>query len=150
MTDVAGKDHERKGRLQEILATLTPEQIRFLVARLDAVTDIDAARRAGLTEQSPYKWRNQGVAIDEALNLLAVDGLIMAAHLRRRNLARAMQVKVDGLDARDQRLRQAVATEIIEWELGKAVQKQEVTGKDGAPVEISEVIIERPVRDPGA
>lgn len=35
--------------------------------------------------------------------------------------------------------RQSVATEIIEWELGKATQRQEHAGVDGRPIEIIEI-----------
>jgi len=60
---------------------------------------------------------------------MAQDGLVTALHLRRRALARAMEVKLRGLDSRDERIRQAVATEIIEWELGKASQKIDLSGE---------------------
>jgi len=56
---------------------------------------------------------------------MAYDGVLTALEIRRRNLARAMAVKAAGLDSRDERIRQNAATEIIEWELGKANQKTE-------------------------
>ena len=67
---------------------------------------------------------------------MAYDGIITALEIRRRNLAKAMLVKANGLDSGDERLRQSVATEFIEWELGRATQKAEVTGKDGGKLEI--------------
>jgi len=84
--------------------------------------------------------------------LMAHDGLIAAQHIRRSSLAKAMLVKVDGLDTNDESLRQKVATEIIEWEMGKATQKQEVTGAKGGPIEttvIREVVVELPERSDG-
>jgi len=67
---------------------------------------------------------------------MASDGLIVAHHVRRRNLAKAMLVKVAGLDSDDERTRQNVSTEIIEWEMGRAQQttKLEGTGEGGAIV----------------
>jgi len=35
----------------------------------------------------------------------------------------------------------------LAYRWGEPIQRQEVTGKDGAPVEITEVVIERPVPD---
>jgi len=55
-----------------------------------------------------------------------------------------MAIKLAGLDNRDERVRQAVATEIIEWELGKATQRQEHTGAEGRPIEIIEVTCIQP------
>jgi len=80
---------------------------------------------------------------------MATDGLIAALELRRRNLAKAMAVKVKGLDEKDSRLRQSVSTEIIEWEMGKATQKQEISGKDGEaiPLQIHEIVVKVP-REP--
>jgi len=45
-------------------------------------------------------------------------------------------VKVKGLDSVDEALRQRVASEIIEWEMGKATQRQEVSGRDGGPLKV--------------
>lgn len=67
---------------------------------------------------------------------MAMDGIIVARTLRRRNLAKAMAVKVAGLDLDDAKLRQSTATEIIEWEMGKATQRQEVTGADAGPLTV--------------
>jgi len=46
----------------------------------------------------------------------------VAQHIRRRALAKAMLVKAGGLDSIREGIQQRVATEIIEWEMGKAEQ----------------------------
>lgn len=89
-----------------------------------------------LSESTVYRW---GEDVETALRLMAQDGLVTALHLRRRNLAKAMLVKVAGLDSADERTQQGVATEIIEWELGRATQKAEVTGANGGPVALTVV-----------
>jgi len=73
-----------------------------------------------MSESAVYRWPD---AVKRAVKLMAGDGLVTALHLRRRVLAKAMLVKVRGLDTDDERLRQQTATEIIEWELGKATQR---------------------------
>jgi len=114
--------------------------LRFVVARQHCTSDKEAAAEIGLAAHSVYSWPNKD-RVNEAVRLMALDGLVMAAHIRRRNLAKAMLVKVAGLDLDDDRVRQAVATEIIEWEMGRATQRQEVTGKDG---ELFEVVLKWP------
>ena len=80
-----------------------------------------------MSESTVYRWPDE---VRQAVRLMAGDGLVTALHLRRRALAKAMLVKVRGLDTDDERLRQQTATEIIEWELGKATQpnKNEESG----------------------
>jgi len=121
--------------LEQVLAELTVDQIRFVVARQEFSTDKEAAGEIGIKPDTVYQWKYKGCPIDEALRLMALDGVIVAKHLRRRNLAKAMAVKVAGLNSDEERTRQSVATEIIEWEIGKASQKTEISGRDGGPIE---------------
>jgi len=71
-----------------------------------------------------YKWPE---IVNEAIALMALDASSAALAMRRRSLTKAMAVKVAGLDSDDDVLRQRVATEIIEWEQGKAQQKTDIT-----------------------
>lgn len=131
---------QTKTDLEQILERLSVDQIRFVIARVDSITDKEAAEKVGLNYGSIRQWpREIKELIDRACHLMAEDGLITALHLRRRALARAMEIKLRGLDSKDEKIRQAVATEIIEWELGKATQRQEHTGAEGRPIEFIEV-----------
>lgn len=127
MTD-QGKPNATEIELRELLESLTTTQIEFIIARSEAETDKDAARRIGLSEGTVKGWNKNGTkqTIDRAVQLMKFDGVITAMELRRRNLARAMAVKVAGLESRDERVRQSVATEIIEGMLGKAEQTNNV------------------------
>jgi hypothetical protein len=122
--------------LAAILGELSTDQIRFVVARQEFATDKETAEAIGVKPATVSDWKYKGAPIDDAVRLMALDGIVVATELRRRNLAKAMAVKVAGLDESDARLRQGVATEIIEWEMGKATQKSEVSGPDGGPQEI--------------
>jgi D-arabinose 1-dehydrogenase-like Zn-dependent alcohol dehydrogenase len=122
-----------KLRLQEILKQLSMEQIRYIVARQECRTDGEAAIAVGISAQTVYKWPD---IVNEAARLMACDGIVAATEIRRRNLTKAMIAKVGGLDSNDEKLKQGVATEIIEWAMGKAVQKQEVTGAEGGDLVI--------------
>ena len=118
-------------RLELLLDELNTNQKRFIIARQEHTTDKDAARAIDISPDTVKNWKYSGAPIDEVVSLMANDGIVMALHLRRKALAKAMAVKVAGLDEPDSRLRQGVATEIIEWEMGKATQPQQITGAEG-------------------
>lgn len=124
--------------LDEVLGRLTFDQIRFVVARNEIHKDKDAAESIGLSPNTVKYWKQEGAPIDEALHLMSRDGAITALHIRRRHLAKAMAVKVKGLDSDDEKVRQDVATELIEWELGKATQKQAID----ANIHVTQVVEE--------
>ena len=115
--------------LDRVLSELTVDQIRFVVARQEFLTDKEAAESIDLKPDTVYYWKNKGVPIEEAKRLMAADGLVTALHIRRRILAKAMMVKSAGLNSEDERIRQSVSTEVIEWETGKAAQPTEHRGK---------------------
>lgn len=110
---------------QELLNGLTTNQLRFIVARLDSKSDAEAARMIGMDEKTPVRWAEKK-QIDRALELAAYDGAVLALTMRRKTLPRAMAVKIAGLESVDERVRQSAATELIEAELGKALQRAEV------------------------
>lgn len=119
-----------KTDLEQILEKLSIDQIRFVIARSDTTTDKEAAQIARLNYNSVRTWpREVKDLVDRATLLMAQDGLITALHLRRRALARAMAIKLHGLDSFDERIQQGASTEIIEWELGKAAQKIDLSGE---------------------
>ena len=127
--------------LDALLGQLSIEQIRFVIARQECSTDREAARAVGVAESTVYRWPE---TVKQAVRAMAKDGMVTAMHLRRRHLAKAMAVKVAGLDSKDERLRQGVATEIIEWELGRATQPTEIGGPNGGPIPIQLVEVVLP------
>lgn len=125
------------------MKVLSVLQIRFVIARNETKSDKEAAEAIQISPETVKAWNKDGSKdlVDEAVKLFTYDGMITALELRRRHLAKAMAVKVAGLDSADERLRQAVSTEIIEWELGKAVERKEVSGKDGEALSINVKVI---------
>lgn len=113
-------------KLTNLLGQLTITQLRYVVARNESKSDKEAAETIGISPATVKGWENK-LQVDEAVRLMLSDGVIMARSLRRRNLAKAMAVKVSGLDSEDEKTRQAAATEIIEWELGKPQNKTDIT-----------------------
>lgn len=107
-------------QLLKVLERLTFTQKRFVIARQETQTDKEAAEKIEIRPGLVYDWRARGFPVDEALRLMAQDGVAMALDLRRKALAKAMATKIGGLDSSDENVKQRAATEIIEWELGKA------------------------------
>lgn len=103
---------------------LSKDQLRFVVAFMDYPSKKDAAEAIGVKPNTVYGWPD---VVDEAIRLMVIEATDSALAIRRRNLVKAMAVKVAGLDSNDERVRQSSATEIIEGELGKAGQKVDVT-----------------------
>ena len=116
-------------RLREILAQLTKDQIRFVVALQEYPSKDAAAKAIGLKPATVYEWTE---LVDEAAKLMAVDAVNSALELRRKALTKAMAVKLAGLDSKNEVIRQKAASEIVEWELGKALQKLGGISEDGA------------------
>lgn len=108
--------------LDAILETLTIDQLRYIVARQEYSSKRDAAQAIDVSYSTVTKWDSK---VDRAAELMALDGVHVTREIRRRSLPKAMAVKVAGLESKDERIRQGVATEIVEWEMGKAVTKTE-------------------------
>jgi len=136
--DTAITEKSTSEDIARIFPQLTHNQLRFVVAMVDFDSKRDAALAIGLKPNTVYRW---SPIVDEAIQLVNEDVAASALQVRKRNLLKAMLVKVTGLDSGDEAVRQKAATELIEWELGKAAQRQEITGAEGGPLVISEIVI---------
>lgn len=129
MGQVQNQEISSSDELGQVVARLTTDQIRFVVARQQFATDKEAAFEIGIKPDTVYQWKHKGIPIDEAVRLMALDGIVVAQELLRRNLAKAAAIKVAGLDSKQEKTRQDVATEILDREMGKATQRQEISGE---------------------
>lgn len=119
-------------RLAEIIPQLSKDQLRFVVACLEYPTKKEAAEAIDIKPNTTYGWPD---IVDEAARLMAIESTTAALAIRKVNLIKAMAVKVSALNSDDEKIRQSAATELIEWELGKAISKTEITGKEGGAIE---------------
>ena len=117
-----------KERIREISAQLSPLQLRFVAAMESCLSKKDAAKVVGIQPQTAYQWPQRKM-IDELIELIALDVVESAKQIRKRNLVKAMAIKSAALDSDDEKIAQAAATEIIEWELGKAKQAMDLTSE---------------------
>ena len=77
--------------------------------------------------------------MDRLADDLHIERRIQAELILAQALPQAALVKVDGLKEKDARVRQDAASDILDRGLGKATQRQEITGKDGGPIETKEI-----------
>lgn len=115
--------------LTDLLRQLSSSQLRFVSRRVWTDTDADAARELNISPSTVKAWKQNGAPIDESVRLMKHDGVIMAAEMMRRALADAVEVKIGGLCDRSSSIRQAAATELIDRNMGKPTQRQEVIGR---------------------
>ena len=121
-------------RLRDILPELNPNQLRYLSIRHYCSSDKEAAKRLGISEQTIYKWDR---IVKEALVLMIREAVLLAHETLKASLPNAAFVKVEGLQSEDERLRQSVATEILDRGLGKATQRTEIYEPDNSPIVIT-------------
>jgi len=126
-------NHEKSisEQLSEVLGKLSVDQVRYVIARMDYPTKGEAATAIGLKPDTVYRWNGE---VERAVELMALNTIESAKAIRVRNLLKAVAVKVKGLDSKDEKIRQTVATELIEWELGKAGGKLDISS-GGKPLQ---------------
>lgn len=111
---------------------LDERETAYVLARSDAFSNNQALKACGFS----IGWlRNKDIDdLNSRAESLRKDKAIRASMILADAVEEAAKVKAAGLKSRDERVKQAVATEIIDRELGKVPQRQEVTGKDGGVI----------------
>lgn len=101
-------------KVSELFQQLSNTQLRFVVAMQDHKSKKDAAKALKIPVKTVYNWPS---FVDDAIDYVQRDIANAALSIRKKALVKAITVKVDGLDSKDERVKQAAATEIIEAEL---------------------------------
>ena len=97
--------------LEDILRTLTEEQLKFVAERLSCRTDAEAADKCGLPQRTVYGWDNKQ-DVNEAVRLARLDGLNVARERLRRMASKALSVldsEMDGKGRNPKRYEAAIA-----------------------------------------
>ena len=109
----------------DLWAMLTPLQRRYVVASTENpdMNMRELAEHIGAVPSTVYRWDGRiKEAIDRALKRTHDSAIAM----RQSALVKAMAVKLALLDNEDVAIRNRVATEIIEWELGRSTDRREI------------------------
>ena len=118
----------------DIWNELTPTQRRFVVAMQEHPTKKEASAAIGISPNTAYNWPP---IVDEAVSFAINNVALATLGIIQANAIKAAMIKAKGLDSDDEKIAQAVATEIIDRNLGKAIQRSEHTGKDGDVIRVS-------------
>ncbi len=119
-------------RLDSLFDGLDERETAYVLARSECVSNSEALRKCGKSEGWLYKRNIED--LNSRADILRKDKAIRASMILAEAVEEAAKVKAAGLKSRDERIKQAVATEIIDRQLGKVPQRQEVTGKDGGVI----------------
>ena len=112
----------------DIWNELTPTQRRFVVSMQEHPTKKEASAAIGISPNTAYNWPP---IVDEAVSFAVNNVALATLGIIQANAIKAAMVKAKGLDSEDEKVAQAVATEIIDRNLGKAVQRNELANADG-------------------
>ena len=123
-------------RLDKVLEGLDERETVYVIARSDAISNSEALRNCGYS-QGWLSKRNVD-DLNRRADVLRKDKAIRALMLLDAAVEDAAKVKVAGLKVRDDRVKQAVATEILDRAFGKPTQRTELTGKDGGAIEVDD------------
>jgi len=131
-----------KGTLTDankILANATPEQCKWVMARLATKTDREAAKRVNVHPTTVSRWDNKA-ELDRAVNLLLKEPREAALAILTDAVVDAARIKVSGLGSGG---KQQAATEILDRVLGKSTQRLEHAGSEDNPIVTTNTIIVR-------
>lgn len=128
-----------KPHTEAVFEQLSDNQWRFVTAMVEnpAMSKKDAAELIDIKPDTVYRWPP---FVDEAIKLARENVHNAALTMRKQAVLKAIAVKLALLNSEDENVRSRAATEIIEWELGKAAQRTEVTGKDGGALEVKHYV----------
>lgn len=113
----------------DLLAGATPIQRRWVIARLMAKSDAEAARIVDIDKGAVSRWPNKA-QLDAAVVAMLDSPMQHARAILEDAIPEAARVKIAGLKSRNEFVRQGAATDVLDRGLGKPMQPvhQEVAG----------------------
>ena len=117
--------------IDDVFSLLSSSQWRFVTAMVEnpSYSKKDGAAHIGITADTVYRWPEY---VNEAIAKARQNVHDAALSRRKQAVLKAVAVKIALLDSEDESVRSRAASELIEWELGKATNKTEHTGADGS------------------
>ena len=96
--------------LDEVLDELNDLQLKFVLARVNARFDHQAAQAAGIHGKTPIRWRKKGVPIDEAIRLMRINAIQSAQEAIKAAAVLAVDTIIDEMTTKGpERVRAALA-----------------------------------------
>jgi len=124
---------------KKFLSTVTPEQRKWVIERLQLTSDAAAARAVGVHPSTVCKWPNKA-QLDLAVQELLKDPQQHALEILTHAVVDAARAKAEGIRVTKKdgtkTWHQGVATEILNRILGAPVQRSELSGPEGKAIEL--------------
>jgi len=125
MTRENNKKNPRNQHTDGVFAQLSDKQWRFVTAMVEnpSFSKKDAATYIGLVPDTAYRWPSY---VNEAVEQARRNVHDAALAMRKQAVLKAVGVKLALLNSDDEAIRSKAASEIIEWELGKAATRADI------------------------
>jgi len=121
--------------IQTELSELTDQRLDYVMARSKVNSDAAGFRDAGIGKTTFYSWDSkEREKLNSLANRIKHETAFQAMMILQSATEKAAQAKVEALDSRDPRIKQAVATEILDRVIGKATSTVQVTGANGGAI----------------
>jgi hypothetical protein len=134
--------------LRTVLDGLQDKQLAYVISRSKSVSTAEALRNANLGKNVYYKWtEEEREYLEEVAYKLQRENAVRAMMILQDAAVKAAEVKVSGLNDRDSRIKQSVATEILDRTVGKSTDKLDVTSGGEPIVQVEYVNNPYPVAD---
>jgi len=133
---VSQESSSQVNRLQELVNGFTTDQLRYLAVRPFVRYDKEAAKIIGLAAETVSRWENKA-DIDEAIRLMVMDGIVVAAEILRRYVPQAATELVEELVDDEVGMRHRAAKEVLDRGGLPAKQQMDLTSggeKLAAPI----------------
>lgn len=114
--------------LRTELNQLTDLRLDYVMARSRVNSDAQGIRESGVNKTTFYSWgEEERNRLNDIAQRLKRDTALKALTIIQNAAEEAAKVKVAGLKSRDERVKQGVATEILDRGVGKVTDKVDVT-----------------------
>jgi vacuolar-type H+-ATPase subunit H len=120
-----------QSKLEELRA-MNRNRFDYVLVRARSRSISAALEEIGLTSKWYYAFsEGERKHLEELADDLHKEKRMQAEMILAQAMPEAATVKVEGLKSKDRRIQQDSASEILDRGLGKPIQKNELTGKDG-------------------
>ena len=128
-------------KVNDFLAGVKHEQRKWVIERLQTKSDAAAARNVGINPTTGCRWENKPL-LDWAVTELLKNPQEQAVEILTVAVVGAARAKLEGLKIKKEdgteTWHQGIATEVLNRVLGTPVQRSEVSGPKGGPIEIED------------
>lgn len=128
-----------------LLDGLRDNRLDYVMARSECNSVTEALKRAGIGKTTFYEWdESERQHLDDIAQRMKRETAAQAKMILRGAAKKAAEIKVAGLDSKDKRIQQGVATEILDRIVGKPTNPVELTGAEGGEVVLKVVYDKKP------